>query len=245
MFKLFKFNEVNLRYERISLFSKFKLFIYILLITLLSFCFGYFSSIIVFEHYEYKQTDLYLKDIKHLPIGSDQWKDSLFNDYEFRAKIYLSQPKFKLSSIKAPMLRLAAYNMYEETGIVLPVELSLAQAQIESSMGTKGRSPVNNPYNIGEYDSGTVMWFNDTYDGIEAYYRFMCKNYLKCKSLDILFKSFTNCGGKRYASNPEYEVKVSSLYYSTKRYIDTEIKKIEDKKNKLKSTKPSSKVKLN
>lgn len=167
--------------------------------------------------------------LKKLPIGSeiDKWKDSVFNDYESRAKIYLSRKKFENSPIKAEMLKLAAHNSYELTGVLLPVELALAQAQFESNMGTaKGRSPVNNPFNIGEYDNGTVLWFNDTFSGIQAYYSFMTKNYLKCKSLDTLFKNFANCNGKRYASDSLYEEKIKNQYKAIKKYIDNEKEKI-------------------
>jgi len=168
---------------------------------------------------DYSIDDIINQNIKSIPIGSKPWIDSTFAEYETHAKIYLSQKRFKDTPIKPEMLRLAAYNAYEQTGVLLPVELALSQAQIESSMGTRGRSPKNNPYNIGEYDTGTVMWFENTYSGIEAYYTFMCKNYLKCKSIDLLFKSFTNCDGKRYASNSNYEIEVSNQYRVIAKYI--------------------------
>ena len=168
---------------------------------------------------------IYIHDYqtKTLPIGSDIWKDSVFKQYTIRAEIYLSE-KAPNSPIKPEMLTLAAHNVYDSTGILIPVEFALAQAQIESSMGTKGRSPVNNPYNVGEYDSGTVKWFNNTYEGIEAYYFLLAKNYMKCKSIDMLFKNFSNCSGKRYASNLEYEVEVSKQYYYIQKFIDNRIK---------------------
>ena len=168
------------------------------------------------------------ENMKNIPIGSKPWIDSTFAEYETHAKIYLSQQRFKDTPIKPEMLRLAAYNAYERTGVLLPVELALSQAQIESSMGTAGKSPKNNPYNIGEYDTGTVMWFENTYDGIEAYYTYMCKNYLKCKSIDLLFKNFTNCNGQRYASNPKYESEVSKQYKVIAKYI---AKHNDDEKN--------------
>jgi hypothetical protein len=167
---------------------------------------------------------------KDLPIGSEVWKDSVFKHYTERAEIYLSE-KAPKSPIKAEMLTLAAHNVYDSTGVLVPVEFALAQAQIESSMGTKGKSPVNNPFNVGEYDNGTVMWFDNTYKGIEAYYFLIVKNYLRCKSLDMLFKNFTNCNGKRYASNPDYEAEISKQYYYTQKFIDN---RLEEKKNKKK-----------
>ena len=156
-------------------------------------------------------------------VGTQEWADSTFSDYEKRAEIYLR--KFPDTPIKADMLRLAAHNAYDSIGVLLPVELALAQAQMESSMGTKGRSPSNNPFNVGEYDNGTVLYFENTFEGIQAYYYLMCRVYLGCKEVDILFKNFTNCHGKRYASNPNYEVEVEKQYLYTKKYIDNRIYK--------------------
>lgn len=161
-------------------------------------------------------------------IGSEIWKDSVFNDYETRASIYLEE--FPNTPIKADMLRLAAYNAYDSTGIILPVELALAQAQLESSMGTRGRSPKNNPFNVGEWDSKTVKWMESTYDGIEAYYFLMCKDYLRCKDLNILFKNFTNCKGHRYASNPLYEDDIKNQFIYIKKVIDKKMKLQTDNK---------------
>lgn len=160
---------------------------------------------------------------KLLTVGTQEWKDSVFKDYEDRAEIYLS--KIHNTPIEAGMLRLAAYNAYDSTGILLPVELAIAQAQIESSLGLKGRSPTNNPYNIGEYDNGTVIWFSSTFSGIQSYYYLMCKNYLKCKSVNTLLKSFRNCNGQRYASSNLYEKSVSSQMNSIKKYTDSVIRK--------------------
>ncbi len=137
-------------------------------------------------------------------IGSKEWRDSTFKMYEKRAEIYLKNIK---TPIKPGMLSLAAYNVYDSLGILVPLELVLAQATLESSMGNEGRSPINNPFNVGEYDSKTVLWFDNTFSGIQAYYFLIAKNYLKCKNLNTLLKDFTNCIGNRYAKNPKYEIK--------------------------------------
>lgn len=150
---------------------------------------------------------------KHdLIVGSNKWKDSVFTEYKEKANLYLSREEFEGTPIKGEMLALAAENAYDSTGILLPVELSLAQCQWESGMGLKGKSPKNNPYNIGEYDSGTVLWFDDTFDGVQAYYYFMTTKYLSCNTLSELFKNFVNCNGHRYASG-KYEEHVPKQYY--------------------------------
>lgn len=162
-------------------------------------------------------SDLYKYDYA---IGDKNWADSVFLIYEIRAKLYLNKGRFKNSPITPEILSTAAYNTYIKTGVIVPVELALAQAQIESSMGRKGRSPSSNPWNIGEWDDGTKSYFETTYDGAVAYYDLMAENYLKCRTLDELFIRFINCNGYRYASDPRYEVKVRNLYYSIKYWID-------------------------
>jgi hypothetical protein len=57
----------------------------------------------------------------------------------------------------------------------------------------------------------------------------MCRNYLGCKEIDILFKNFTNCHGNRYASKPSYEVEVEKQFLYVKKYINNRIYK--DKEN--------------
>ncbi len=201
-------------------FTKLKyLYHYVILMILIFLGLLYFSYKL-----RYKIHSINNNSIKNeLTFGSKEWKDSVFNDYELRAEIYLN--KIGNTPIKSGMLKLAAYNAYDSTGVFLPIELALAQAQLESSMGTKGRSPINNPYNVGEYDSGTVLWFDNTFGGIQAYYFLMCKNYLKCKSLSTLLKDFTNCSGKRYATSQEYEHKLSKQITFIENFIDKELSK--------------------
>ena len=172
-----------------------------------------------------EESGMWVMPSKHdMIIGSSEWKDSVFTDYQVRADLYLARDEFTGTPIKGDILALAAWNAYDSTGILLPVELCLAQCQWESGMGLKGRSPVNNPFNIGEYDSGTVMWFDNTFEGTQAYFYFMCNDYLSCKPLAELFKNFTNCNGKRYASG-EYEKHVPPQYYYIKRWLNKEIKR--------------------
>jgi hypothetical protein len=150
---------------------------------------------------------------KHdLVIGSNKWRDSVFTEYAMKANLYLSRDVFEGTPIKGEMLALAAENAYDSTGILLPVELCLAQCQWESGMGLEGKSPTNNPFNVGEYDSGTVMWFDNTFEGTQAYFYFMTTKYLKCKTIGELFESFVNCSGHRYASG-KYEEHVPEQYY--------------------------------
>lgn len=154
------------------------------------------------------------------PEDEQVWKDSVFRDYEDKATLWLNRPVYKGTPIKGDMLALCARNAYDSTGILLPVELALSQCQWESGMGREGKSPVKNPYNVGETDSGTVKWFESTFEGVQSYYYYMCNDYLRCKSVEELFVSFTNCNGKRYASSDAYEYHVSGTYYQIKRWLE-------------------------
>lgn len=208
----YRFNKDSLEWKR-----DWKVFRVTILITVLlmiaSFLFG--------KSRGNMKTDSIIKEYtKHIPIGSQPWVDSVFAEYERDADKYLSQKQFKSTPIKGHMLRLAAHNAFDSTGIILPVGLALAQAQLESYMGTKGRSPEKNPYNVGEYDNRTVKYFETTFDGVQAYYYLMCRNYLRCKTMNHLFKNFTNCSGNRYASSKGYEKAVSSQYNVITKYIN-------------------------
>jgi hypothetical protein len=149
--------------------------------------------------------------------------DSLFKDYEKRANIYLSRKSFKGTPIRGYMLSTSAKDVYLKTGVFLPVELALAQAQIESGMGLKGRTPKTNPFNIGEFNTHTHLTYDSTYAGVTAYYKYMTTNYLRCKPIDLLFKNFTNCQGYRYGGTGQYGSDVLSIYKSIKKYIDRKI----------------------
>lgn len=218
--KLYYYNKKTLGYERLPIGIRVRNLISIIILLLCTFLYGQY----------YKQDRVKLIFVQNeLTIGSDEWKDSIFNDYMIRATVYLDN--YPDSPIEPGMLTLAAHNSYDSTGILLPVEFALAQAQLESSLGTKGRSPVNNPYNVGEFDTHTVMWFDSTFEGIQAYYYLMCRDYLKCKSTHTLFKNFTNCNGFRYASSPTYEQSMSRQVAYIKKYIDNVLYTKEDKGN--------------
>ena len=216
MKKIYYYDEKSIQFKQYSLRNKF------ILLTLLSLGIGMGMGTLL--------SNTLLNSFSPLTskiVGTQEWVDSTFYDYEIRAKVYLK--RFKNTPIKAEMLSNAARNAYDSTSILLPLELALAQAQIESSMGTKGRSPKTNPFNIGEYDTKTVSHFNNTTEGIQAYYYIMCGVYLNCKEVDILFKNFTNCHGKRYASNPNYEKVIKNQFKYIQRYIENRIYKDKEK----------------
>ena len=147
-------------------------------------------------------------------------EEDLFKDYKEKADLYLSRKYFKGTPIKGEMLLNSAKKAYDSTGIIIPIELVLSQAQWESGMGLKGRSPKTNPFNIGEYGYKTVFKFKTTQEGIDAYYYLLTTKYLKCRSVDELLKNFVNCNGNRYAYGKKYEARVKKQYYFIKKWLN-------------------------
>lgn len=219
---IYTFDKETLSLNKVKLKSKVLFVIGILTLIFVSFLYGTsFSSGAIFK----KNSNHIMASKYDLNPEHDMaWKDSTFKEYERRATIYLSRPIFNGTPLKGHMLALCARNAYDSTGVVLPVELALAQAQWESGMGREGKSPKNNPFNLGEHDNGTVKWFKSTFEGTQSYYYWMCKTYLKCKNVDDLFVNFVNCDGNRYASHVNYESIIRDQYYINKKWIDENLK---------------------
>ena len=172
-----------------------------------------------------------IDNLNHTPLSKEHinpsrnkaWKDSVFTDYNARASVYLSRPEFTGTPLTAKLLTLCARNTYDSTGVLVPVELALLQAQVESSMGRAGRSPVNNPFNIGEAVNGTTWWSESTFEGTQKYYFIMANNYLRCKTVEQLLLNFTNCNGRRYAEKITYEITMSGEYIRIKNWINNNL----------------------
>jgi hypothetical protein len=218
MKKRFIFNEQSLIFEKENYKIIKKFLFYSSLGLLISVLMGFIINKNKVDNIRFVYNDFkFKKQEKNYTIDPKEWKDSTFKVYEKRADVYLK--KFK-TPIKPEMLSLAAYNVYDSLGILVPLELVLAQATLESSLGTKGRSPANNPFNVGEYNSRTVLLFKNTFDGVQAYYFLIAKKYLKCKSLNTLLNNFTNCNGKRYASSLNYEIELKNIIKKITKKID-------------------------
>lgn len=225
--RLYIFNQKNLSYDRISQKQRLILILGIFSVCLITFFLGtLMGATKIKKEYQNNMSANSIAHSKHdlNPEHDAAWKDSVFSDYAIRADLYLSRPKFQGTPLKGEMMALCARNAYDSTGVLLPVELALSQAQWESSMGREGKSPKNNPFNIGENDSGTVQWFNSTFGGTQAYYYYMCRNYLSCRTIDQLFGNFVNCNGHRYASSPTYEEHIRNQYYAIQKWIDNNLK---------------------
>lgn len=101
---------------------------------------------------------------------------------------------------------------------------ALAQAEIESHLGTKGiAASTNSPWNVGAFDGLSSSQIKKRGHGykhpdhaIEPYILLVRNKYLgESKSFDDLMKNYVSLSGHRYASNPKYESRLSLKY----RYI--------------------------
>lgn len=149
-------------------------------------------------------------------------KDTMFAFFELykdKAQCYLDRGVFDGTPLTGEILSTCAKNAYDSTGIIVPLELALSQAQLESGMGRKGLSPTNNPYNVGEWDEGSKIKFKNTMHGVQSYYYLIANNYLKNTTLDDLLTNFVSKDGYRYASKETYEESVSSQCSYIERWL--------------------------
>jgi hypothetical protein len=145
--------------------------------------------------------------------------EKYFKDYSEKCQIYLNRRCFKGTPLTGKILSDCAKETYIEKGILIPLELVLSQAQMESHMGTKGKSCVNNPFNVGEYDHRTALKYYKTEEGVQAYFNLIASDYLSTKEVDELLQNFTNSEDKRYASSRSYERKIRKQFKFIKKYI--------------------------
>jgi flagellum-specific peptidoglycan hydrolase FlgJ len=115
-------------------------------------------------------------------------------------KILDNYPK---SRVKAEVLFNSAKKIYDEKGVIVPYELAISQAIVETSLGNKGVGKKrNNPFSLNSKKGYRV--YSSIENGILDYYYFI-SFYLKCRTTEQLFKNFVNCSGNRYASSKKYE----------------------------------------
>jgi hypothetical protein len=216
---LYRLNLETLEYKKLS---PIKLIIFFLIYTFTimfwSYYIGYSDGLYVIEKDILNDGRVFDDKNGLHPIKNKVWLDSTFTDYENRANIYLDRPIFEGTPLNGGLLSHCARNAYDSTGILVPLELVLAQAQWESGMGREGRSPINNPFNVGEWDDKTVEWFSSTEEGVQRYYYLMARHYLSCKTVEQLLFDFTNCDGRRYATS-NYELHVGEQYHYIKNWL--------------------------
>lgn len=120
----------------------------------------------------------------------------------------------------APSSNLRGYAIVEECEKYgVDICFVLAQGEVESHFGTKGiASKLNCVFNVGVYDNKTAEQIESQYrfdypnESIEPYLKLLTTRYLVNKLETNLMQKFVDVYGKRYATDPEYEVKISSKY---------------------------------
>lgn len=156
-----------------------------------------------------------------------------FQQYADKADFYLKREVFKGTPLTGQMLANSAQQAYLQTGVLVPVQLALAQGQFESHFGTDKNSKrdfINNPFNIGAQDKGNTMKFGSTSEGVDAYYKTMASDYLSTKDVTTLLKDFTNMDGNRYASNKNYESDISKQMTFIDKFIGAMDKAVQGQK---------------
>lgn len=109
------------------------------------------------------------------------------------------------------------FNLCEEYGV--DIKFVLAQGHIESHFGTKGMArKTNSVFNVFAFDgqeyhkiSGRGKYDHPDYS-IEPYLKLLKNNYMVEKTEYDLMNKFVNMDGKRYASDPLYENKLSNKF---------------------------------
>lgn len=120
----------------------------------------------------------------------------------------------------APSSNLRGYAIVEECEKYdVDICFVLAQGEVESSFGTKGiASKLNCVFNVGIYDNKTTEQIEDKYrfeypnESIEPYLKLLTTKYLVNKLEHDLMRKFVDINGNRYASDKDYEIKISSKY---------------------------------
>lgn len=122
----------------------------------------------------------------------------------------------------APASNLRGYAIVEECEKYdVDICFVLAQGEIESHFGTKGiASKLNSVFNVGIYDGKTSEEIDEKYrfeypnESIEPYLKLLTTRYLVNKLEHDLMHKFVDVNGNRYASDKDYEIKISSKYKS-------------------------------
>lgn len=134
--------------------------------------------------------------------------------YAQRAQRYLDA-EAPGTAITGDMLAKAATAAMNKYGKEVPVEIALAQLTQEGFLA-KGKTPnkpqrTNNPFNVGNVDSGAVKKFDKIEEGVQRYYDLLAKSYLKTRTPEELLNNFVNTSGNRYASDKNYEKRLKDL----------------------------------
>jgi len=118
----------------------------------------------------------------------------------------------------------------------IDLKLVLAQAQIESHFGTRGRAAKSHSvFNVGALDNGiTLNFYEHPNHSIDPYIKLLKTKYLVNKTeKDLLYGKFVDNTGKRYATAKNYEKKLLQIISSIQ--SNTNIDKLLLEKKQIKA----------
>ena len=140
--------------------------------------------------------------------------DSIRSELVRQTDTYISQ-KFPKSKLTGEALVMACEKHDFD------ICFALAQAEIESGLGTAGKARrTNSPWNVGAWDGRSAQTMNRLGYGyshpdqsIEPYIELVKTKYLGTKrTIHDLMRQYTTLSGHRYASDPNYERSLRSTY---------------------------------
>ena len=177
----------------------------------LSFGIVNFSNIIVLKDHHVEKYDKYT-------YAYDCIKEAEITYWDYKCAL-VNEVQTYINTI-SPSSNLRGYALVEECEKYgVDICFALSQAEIESHFGTKGvASKLNSVFNVGIYDGKTTEEIDNKYkfdypnESIEPYLKLLVNRYLINKTEEDLMKKFVDKDGKRYASNPNYEIMISERY---------------------------------
>lgn len=95
----------------------------------------------------------------------------------------------------------------------IDITFVLSQGLYESHLGTRGASKKTySVWGVGAYDNGKHISYESPDDSLQPYIRVLKGNYLSGKTQDELMMDFSDSLGRRYSSNPNYEINFRCIY---------------------------------
>lgn len=159
------------------------------------------------------------KDCNHvIKYNINYIYESELKYFEIKSKLVTEIQNY-MESI-APTTNLRAIDMVDlcdKYGI--DIKFVLAQAELESSFGTKGlAAKTRSVFNLGAFDDYTYDKIHHRYKyqhpnaSIEPYLQLLNKRYLVDKTEYDLMINYVDQNNTRYASDEDYEKKLSNKY---------------------------------
>lgn len=190
-----------------------KAIIFVAIISSIALTFGMvnFSNIIILKDHHAEKYDKYT-------YAYDCMKEAEITYWDYKVAL-INEVQNYITQI-APTSNLRGYALVEECEKYnIDICFVLAQGEIESHFGTKGiASKLNSVFNVGIYDGKTAEEIDNKYkfdypnESIEPYLKLLVDRYLINKTEEDLMKKFVDKDGKRYASNPNYEIMITERY---------------------------------